>query len=204
VSVLVLLFAIVAGSAGRILALQARVRALERQAITDPLTGTFNRRHMHEALVTTVERRRRSGDRASLLLIDIDRFKPLNDAAGHAEGDRVLKAVAALVQQRLRRIDALFRLGGDEFVVLLSGAWLSDARAVAEQLRGAIHGAGLGGRWPVSISVGVAQLGHDESAADWLAAADAALYDAKHAGRNRVAVRADTSVPVRTRVRLVR
>src|SRR5262249_28196203 len=149
VAVLVLLLSIVIAASRRILALQGRVRALERQAITDPLTGTFNRRHMHDVLATAVERHRRSGDHASLLLIDIDRFKALNDAAGHAEGDRVLQAIAAVVQHRLRRIDSLFRLGGDEFAVLLSGAWLSDARGVAEHLRGAVESANPGGRWPV-------------------------------------------------------
>ncbi|HEX4565983.1 MAG TPA: GGDEF domain-containing protein [Vicinamibacterales bacterium] len=90
---------------------------------------------MDDGLLTAVERYKRTGDHASLLLIDIDRFKALNDASGHGEGDRVLQRTAALIGQRLRRIDALFRLGGDEFVVLLSGAWLSDARAVAEQRR---------------------------------------------------------------------
>ena len=197
---LILLLAIVVAAGRHIVVLQSRVRALERQAITDPLTGTFNRRHMHDALVTAVERSRRSGDHASLLLIDIDRFKALNDASGHGEGDRVLQRTAALVGQRLRRIDALFRLGGDEFVVLLSGAWLSDARAVAEQLRGAVEGANLGRNRPVSISIGVAELEYGESAAEWLAAADGALYEAKHSGRNRVAVRVVRTVTTRKRV----
>jgi diguanylate cyclase (GGDEF)-like protein len=129
--VLALLLCAAVAAVRRLLTLQARVRALEQQTITDPLTGAFNRRHMHEVLVTVVERHRRDGDPASLLLIDVDEFKSLNDAAGHAEGDRVLQAVAALAQRRLRRIDALFRFGGDEFVVLLAGARPADARRIA-------------------------------------------------------------------------
>ena len=93
-----------------------------------------------------------------------------------------------------------FRLGGDEFAVLLSGAWLTDAGAIAEQLRDAVERAELGGGRSVSISVGVAELGHDDSVADWLAAGDAALYDAKHAGRNRVALRMVRTVTRQTRV----
>jgi len=200
VAALVLLLSLVVATGLRVLVLQSRVRAPERQAITDPLTGAYNRRHMYDMLLTAVERYRRAGDHASLLLIDIDRFKALNDASGHGEGDRVLQRTAALIRQRLRRIDALFRLGGDEFVVLLSGAWLSDARAVAEQLRGAVDGANLGRSRPVSISVGVAELESEESAPEWLAAADGALYEAKHAGRNRVAVRVVPTVTIRKRV----
>jgi diguanylate cyclase (GGDEF)-like protein len=200
VAAVILLLAIVVAAGRRMLVLQARVRALERQAITDPLTGTFNRRHMHDMLLTAVEQYRRSGVHASLLLIDIDRFKAVNDASGHGEGDRVLKRTATLVGQRLRRIDAVFRLGGDEFVVLLSGAWLSDARAVAEQLRGAVESANLGRLRPISISVGVAELEYEESAVEWLAAADGALYEAKHSGRNRVAVRVVRALTARKRV----
>jgi len=111
----------------RMALLQRRVRALEEQTITDPLTGAFNRRHMHTTLAAAVERRRRSGDRASLLMLDIDRFKDINDALGHAEGDRVLKCLVALVGQRLRKVDALFRAGGEEFILLLSGTGFTDA-----------------------------------------------------------------------------
>jgi diguanylate cyclase (GGDEF)-like protein len=198
--VLALLLSTAVAAVRRLLTLQARVRALEQQTIRDPLTGAFNRRHMHEVLVTAVERHRRNGGPASLLLIDVDEFKSLNDAAGHAGGDRVLQAIAVLVQKRLRRIDALFRFGGDEFVVLLEGAWLADARGIAEQLRGAVDAARLDDRRPVSISVGVAGLQNGDSADDWLAAADAALYNAKRAGRNRVEARGNRAAPIRKRV----
>ena len=193
------LLAVIAGAGRRMAALQRRVRTLERQAITDPLTGAFNRRYMHGALATAVERCRRAGQPASLLLLDVDRFKPLNDTAGHAAGDRVLKAIVTLVDRRLRQVDALFRLGGDEFVVLLSGARVSDARAVAEELRVATERTRVVHDRRVSISIGVAELGSSDSPAEWLAEADAALYDAKRAGRNRVASRAD-SMTIRRRI----
>ena len=185
---LVLLTALAAVSI-RMALLQNRVRALEEQAITDPLTGAFNRRHMQDTLATAVERRRRHGERASLLLFDVDRFKHINDALGHPEGDRVLKTLVALIGQRMRKVDVLFRSGGEEFVLLLTGARFSDALHVAEDIRRVVQDAGLGPGRRVSISVGVVELAHEQSAADWIAEADAALYRAKHAGRNRIAGR---------------
>jgi diguanylate cyclase len=186
--VLILLTAL-AGAGIRTLVLQRRVRALEEQTLTDPLTGAFNRRHMQAMLATAVERRRRFGERASLLLFDIDRFKRINDLLGHGEGDRVLKTLVALIGQRLRKVDVLFRCGGEEFALLLTGARFPDALSVAEDIRRVVHDAGLVPGRPVSISIGVVELAHEQSAADWLAEADAALYRAKRAGRNRVAGR---------------
>jgi len=171
----------------RVVLLHNRVRALEEQAITDPLTGAFNRRHMQNALATAVERRRRYGERASLLLFDVDRFKGINDLLGHPEGDRVLKTLVAVIGQRMRKVDVLFRSGGEEFVLLLSGARFPDALSVAEDIRRVVHDAGLVPGRPISISVGVVELAYEQSAEDWLTEADAALYRAKRAGRNRVA-----------------
>jgi diguanylate cyclase (GGDEF)-like protein len=187
-SVLLLLTAL-AGTGIRMAMLQSRVRALEEEAITDPLTGAFNRRHMQNTLATAVERRRRNGERASLLLFDVDRFKRINDKLGHAEGDRVLKTLVALIGQRMRKVDVLFRAGGEEFALLLTGARFPDALCVAEDIRRVVQDAGLVPGHPVSISVGVIELAHEQSAADWLAEADAALYRAKRGGRNRVAGR---------------
>jgi diguanylate cyclase (GGDEF)-like protein len=185
----ILLLVALAGAATRIGALQRRVRDLEGQAITDPLTGAFNRRQMHRALAMAIERRHRSSERASLLLFDIDRFKHINDTLGHAEGDRILKALVVLIDQRLRKLDALFRLGGEEFVLLLSGAKIADALSVAEDLRRLVQDALLAPGCPVSISIGVAELAHEQSVSEWIAEADRALYRAKGAGRNRVAGR---------------
>jgi diguanylate cyclase (GGDEF)-like protein len=167
--------------------LHRRLRALAEQAITDPLTGAFNRRHLQVVLAAAVERRSRSGERASLLLFDIDRFKDVNDVLGHAQGDRVLQSLVVLVGQRLRKIDALFRVGGEEFVVLLSGARFGDAVTVAEDVRRLVHDAALAPGRHVSISIGVVELVLEQSVAEWIEEADAALYRAKHAGRNRVA-----------------
>jgi diguanylate cyclase (GGDEF)-like protein len=179
----------VTGAAFRIAALQRRVQALQADVIRDPLTGAFNRRHLQTTLAVAIERQQRSGERASLLLFDLDRFKDINDALGHAEGDRVLKAVVALIGQRLRRLDALFRVGGEEFVLLLSGAGFTDAVSIAEELRTLVQDAGLGRGHAVSISIGVAELVPEQSVDEWLEGADAALYRAKRAGRNRVAGR---------------
>jgi len=173
----------------RVAVLQLRIRALEEQAITDPLTGAFNRRQMHATLTAAVERRRRSGERAALLMFDIDRFKDINDALGHAEGDRVLKSLVALVGQRVRKVDALFRAGGEEFILLLSGTRFADALSVAEDLRRLVQDARLVSGAHVSISIGVVELAHAQSPSEWIEEADAALYRAKRAGRNRVAGR---------------
>lgn len=157
--------------------------------MTDPLTGAFNRRQMQTTLTAAVERRRRSGERAALLMFDIDRFKDINDALGHGEGDRVLKSIVALVGQRVRKVDALFRAGGEEFVLLLSGTRFADALSVAEDLRRLVQDARLVAGAHVSISIGVVELAQEQSASDWIEEADAALYRAKRAGRNRVAGR---------------
>jgi diguanylate cyclase len=183
------LLAAAAASGLRLAVLQRRLHILEQQAITDPLTGAFNRRQMETALTVAVERRRRSGERASLLLFDIDRFKDINDAFGHAEGDRVLQTLVTLVGQRLRKLDALFRVGGEEFVLLLSGAGFLDALSVADDLRGLVQSASLVPNRQVSISIGVVELGPEQSVSEWMVEADGALFDAKRAGRNRVAGR---------------
>ena len=182
----IVLLTVLAGVAIRMAALHKRVRELEEQTITDPLTGAFNRRHLHRTLNAAIERRHRSGERASLLLFDIDRFKDINDALGHGEGDRILKALVALVEQRFRRLDALFRVGGEEFILLLSGAKLMDALTIAEELRCLVQDARLVAGSDVSISLGVAELAAEQSIDQWIAEADAALYRAKRSGRNRV------------------
>lgn len=185
----VALMAAGAGAGLRIAVLHRRLRALEQQVIRDPLTGAFNHRHMHVTLAAAIERRGRFFERASLLVIDVDRFKEVNDVLGHAEGDRVLKEMVALVGQRLRTLDALFRAGGEEFVVLLPATRFVDALSLAEDLRSLVQDACLIPGRHLSISVGVVELTHGQTVPDWLAEADAALYRAKRDGRNRVAGR---------------
>jgi diguanylate cyclase (GGDEF)-like protein len=185
----VFLAAVAAAAGAGVAVLRGRLRTLEAQAVTDPLTGALNRRQLDVALAAAVERRHRTGERASLLLFDVDRFKDVNDAFGHVEGDRVLKTIVALVEQRFRKLDLLFRAGGEEFVLLLAGTRFVDAFAVAEELRALVLDACLIPDWHLSISVGVAELSLDQTARTWIEEADAALYRAKRAGRNRVAGR---------------
>jgi diguanylate cyclase len=205
--VLLVLAAATATTGARLAVMHTRLRALQQQVVTDPLTGAFNRRQLDVALAAAVERRRRTGERASVLMLDVDRFKDVNDAFGHAEGDRVLKALVALVDRRFRKLDLLFRTGGEEFVLLLPGTRFGDAFSLAEELRGLVLHADLLPDWHLSISVGVAELTIEQSVRAWIEEADAALYRAKRAGRNRVAGRlagmreqTAASVPVPVRI----
>jgi diguanylate cyclase (GGDEF)-like protein len=181
--------AALAGGAGvlRLRTLRERVRRLEAEALTDPLTGAFNRRHLDACLVHAIDRRSRLGERASLLLFDVDLFKTINDAHGHAAGDDVLKKIVGVVGRRARRMDVLFRIGGEEFALLLSGAACADAVAAGEDIRASVENARLLGARAVTISIGVSELAEGQSAEDWIAGADEALYAAKRRGRNRVA-----------------
>jgi len=164
---------------------------LFRQSRRDPLTGVVNRRGAWEMADQEVARAARNGRPLSVLLLDLDRFKVLNDLHGHAAGDRALVALTAAVQPLLRRTDLLARAGGEEFVVLLPETAKSDAVAVAERIRAAVadvrvpHGEEMLG---VTASIGVSTLGEDgEGWEPLLAAADRALYRAKNLGRNQVA-----------------
>jgi diguanylate cyclase (GGDEF)-like protein len=163
-------------------------RRLVRQASTDALTGLLNR----HAFSTAAERRLALGRGGALLFLDLDHFKSINDQLGHAAGDMVLAAVAGTVRQQIREHDLAGRWGGEEFVLLLDGVAPGDAAACAERIRAAVRsGAGLPGgahRNRVSVSVGVAAILPGESLADALRRADAALYAAKHRGRNRCVV----------------
>lgn len=158
--------------------LQVRLRD---QVVTDPLTGVFNRRHLAEQL----KGGQRPGPPASLLVIDIDRFKSINDRFGHEAGDRVLTALVALVRRTVRAGDVLFRMGGDEFLLYLPGSTMDGALILADKLRKAVLDAPLLTDHAVSVSIGVAELQAGESLESWSKRADAALYEAKRGGRNR-------------------
>ncbi|MGE5616372.1 MAG: diguanylate cyclase [Bacillota bacterium] len=162
-------------------------RRLVDQAITDPLTGAFNRRHMQTRLEESVERGRRSGSAASLLLIDIDHFKRINDRFGHEAGDNVLKGLVIIIRERMRKSDLLFRIGGEEFLLLLPDTPQEAALGVAEELRETVASAPVHPAVPATISIGVSALdARDTKAEDWVKRADDAMYEAKRAGRNRV------------------
>jgi len=163
--------------------LHARLLA---QTLTDPLTGAFNRRHMDANIDEAVERNRRAFAPASVVILDIDLFKQVNDRFGHDAGDEVLKSIVALIQQPRRKLDLLFRQGGEEFLLLLPDTRAPEAMVVAETLRQAIARAPMLGDEPVTVSIGVGELHPSETARDWLRRVDEALYRAKDGGRNRV------------------
>ena len=160
---------------------------LWEQTITDSLTGAFNRRHMELRLAEAIEASRRRAAAASLLMMDLDHFKKINDTFGHEAGDRVLKGFVVLVNRRSRKLDILFRAGGEEFVLLLPDTTAPDAVKLAEALRMGVGRAGLLDDRPVTVSIGVAGLDPSDSIDSWLKNADDALYSAKKSGRNRVA-----------------
>jgi diguanylate cyclase (GGDEF)-like protein len=183
-------------------ALYRRLRALQEQVVTDALTGAFNRRQMDTLLSAALERYRRSGASSSMLAIDIDGFKKINDELGHRQGDLVLRALVDRVRARLRSLDAIFRAGGEEFVVLLPDARFTDAWQVALDLRDLVYGSELIPGRRVSISIGVAELATAGSVEEWLEEGDVALYRAKDAGRNRVAGRSPAGAKEVTPARL--
>ncbi|MGY1729333.1 diguanylate cyclase [Geodermatophilus sp. SYSU D01062] len=176
-----------------------RLRAvLAEEAVRDPLTGLHNRRHLDRALEADLARRPRTGQ-LSLLVVDVDHFKAVNDRFGHASGDRVLLGVAGTLAAAVREGDTAARLGGEEFVVVLPGAGREQALARAEQVRREVaatrhllDGEDVG----VTVSVGVAVCPADgTSAAALLEAADRALYTAKATGRDRVVAAVPAAVP---------
>lgn len=157
---------------------------LVQMATRDPLTGAGNRRHLDSKLTDVVNTHRRTGAAASLLILDLDHFKKVNDIHGHRVGDQILVRITEIVNLRIRVTDSLFRIGGEEFVVVLEGQGLDRAGHLAEQLRTLVQANELVHDQAVTISLGVAELRTDESENDWLHRADEALYRAKRAGRN--------------------
>lgn len=161
-------------------------------SITDPLTGVSNRRHLFAQLELEIARANRFGTQLSFLMIDIDHFKKLNDAAGHPAGDSVLRHVCELMKGSVRRVDTLARYGGEEFVVLLPQVTRPEAMDVAEKLRKLVEEAPIEHRevqpeGKVTISVGVANLPIDAVEQGVLVdCADSALYASKRGGRNKV------------------
>jgi diguanylate cyclase (GGDEF)-like protein len=165
--------------------------------LTDSLTGVYNRRYIDRRLLEEIARARRQNYPVSVMYIDIDHFKRVNDSVGHQGGDEVLREVCHRIKAELRQSDALARFGGEEFVVLLIDAPLESATMVAERIRASVAattmelagGAGI----PVTVSIGVATLDDfkrdsaiEAIAQTLVARADAALYRAKESGRNRV------------------
>ena len=166
-------------------------RSLEL-AVTDGLTGLRNRRYVFRHLESLL----RAGTACGVLMIDVDRFKPLNDYYGHAAGDSALREVAARLREHVRASDVVARYGGEEFLVVMSGAGAEETAVIAERLRTAIgdRPIDLGqAKLPVTVSIGSALSGNNTEAPSLIAAADTAMYRAKSLGRNRVeaAIEAD-------------
>jgi diguanylate cyclase (GGDEF)-like protein len=166
-------------------------RTVERQAVTDELTGLFNRRRFEEAMSSEVERAKRFGHQIGLVLLDIDDFKTINDSYGHQQGDIVLREVARVLRESSREIDEPARYGGEELAVVLPHTDLDGAFNLAERVRTEIEALDLAlldgmGRIQVTASFGVATLpGSADDARALFRAADDALYRAKRAGKNR-------------------
>jgi diguanylate cyclase (GGDEF)-like protein len=161
--------------------LNAQMRSI---AIIDPLTGAYNRRHMDDYMETPIMLKKRYGTPASLLLIDADNFKSINDTFGHAVGDEILRELATRLRASLRSVDLLFRVGGEEFAVLLPESELAGALSVAEKLRAAVAAQPFHADLPVTISVGLGELRGNEAFRALLKRCDDALYQAKADGRN--------------------
>jgi two-component system, cell cycle response regulator len=161
-----------------------------RMTIVDGLTQIHNKRALFEALEKELMRARRYERDLALLMFDIDFFKRINDQYGHLAGDHVLRELARIVQERIRREEVFARYGGEEFVILLPETPLPGAAALAESLRARVANHAFvfqGERIPVTVSIGTALLGeNDKVASDLIQRADEKLYEAKRGGRNRV------------------
>jgi diguanylate cyclase (GGDEF)-like protein len=168
---------------------------------TDPLTGLANRRSLVEQAPRIWRQARRDGQRVAALVLDLDHFKRLNDAFGHAVGDAVLRSVATALGATVRPADVLARTGGEELVALGLVSDPSEARHLAERLRLAVAGSGVGLQHQVTVSIGVALArpgyGEDPTDALWrlVDRADAAMYEAKQHGRDRVVLAGAAVVP---------
>jgi len=164
-------------------------RQLDALSRIDPLTGLDGRRHWQEQAEATLHEVHTQAKLAALLMIDIDRFKSINDQNGHAAGDETLRAVAKVIRETLRDGDYAGRYGGDEFSVVIQGTDETQAVMLAERIRGRVQALrpGPGPDRAVTVSIGVATADARHPALrDWIEAADGALYRAKSAGRNRV------------------
>jgi two-component system, cell cycle response regulator len=171
---------------------RAENRRLEALATTDPLTRVLNRRALLDRLNTEVDRARRYESALTLLLLDLDHFKQINDTAGHLAGDTVLRQIGELLEEAIRKVDIVARYGGEEFVVLLPETLSDGAVAFAERLRERIAAqsfdVGAGRAVNLTVSIGIATFPSPlvASTEDLFARADEALYRAKSAGRNQV------------------
>jgi diguanylate cyclase (GGDEF)-like protein len=164
---------------------------IQHQATTDGLTGLANHKTFYEILEKELWRSRRYGGQISLIMIDVDNLKKINDSYGHRAGDKVIREISRKIKDCIRQIDTAARYGGDEFAVILPNTSLADAIIVAERMVEAVaHSPAI---WkkdqiPLSISVGLGQYDADANPEDITSGSDRALYKAKQAGKNTVRI----------------
>ncbi|SIR61273.1 PAS domain S-box-containing protein/diguanylate cyclase (GGDEF) domain-containing protein [Aeromonas sp. RU39B] len=166
--------------------LQAQLEENRRLAETDGLTGAANRYAMEKSLQSECDRSQRFNHPLSLLLMDMDNFKRINDRWGHAAGDQTLIGLVALIRPHLREIDLLGRWGGDEFMVVLPNTPLSEAKVVANKIQALLQTHLLVGGERGSLSIGLAQYQRHDTPQQLMVRADRALYQAKRQGKNRI------------------
>lgn len=164
--------------------LERKSRKFEKIAATDPLTGLYNRMKFLELFISEYTVMAQRHNDLSILVIDLDHFKEVNDTYGHNIGDEVLKQVSNLLLKELRNVDILCRWGGEEFVVLLPAADCDNAWLIAEKIRSAIEAFSLEGIPGITASIGVSQIKEGDDLHEVIERADKALYSAKMAGRN--------------------
>jgi diguanylate cyclase (GGDEF)-like protein len=165
-----------------------RQKQAERMAAMDPLTHAYNRRKFSELLDQEIKRVERNDKSFSMVMLDIDHFKKINDTHGHDAGDYVLKRMTNLIRENIRDVDILSRYGGEEFVIILPERNLKVAIAVAERIRKVIESACFDKVGQITISAGVSDFMQGDSRESVFKKADKALYIAKNGGRNRVSV----------------
>ena len=161
---------------------------LKRLAATDKLTGAYNRTKCHEILEREIERVKRHNQPLSIIIFDIDRFKKVNDRYGHSAGDYVLKTIADIVRESIRKIDYFVRWGGEEFMIISSETSLKEASALAERIREIIETSAFENVGKVTVSFGVTEFRESDTEDSLIKRADDAMYEAKKKGRNRVEV----------------
>lgn len=166
--------------------LEQTSQKLQQLAITDALTGLYNRVRTDEMLDLEIDLQTRQSSPLSVILMDIDHFKLINDRYGHRTGDRILVEVARLLGQRLRSTDCLGRWGGEEFLLICPNTSPTDARTLAEELRLSIEQESFGVLLDMTLSLGLAHYRPGDTRESIIERSDRALYQAKQAGRNRV------------------
>lgn len=155
---------------------------------TDPLTGVFNRRVMNDRLASVYGIFQRSSLASSLLIIDIDHFKTVNDTHGHYVGDQILIKLTKALSDNIRVSDTLYRYGGEEFVIVAENTTLEAGTVLAEKLRKVIESSMMHEDLEMTVSIGVAQLERGETKQQWIGRADQSLLQAKRDGRNRTCI----------------